>query len=226
MRNRLLHRLRILGLLSSLPFGSIAWQSRAASNSQNVYLPVIAVPAPVHFERIMPLRTFGNITYAEGEVVNDTTHPLYNLSLEATFISGSNPEQITTIAITAFPATLPGQRNAFRTEAVEDTSTSWNILHADAKRWDTTSPQDYRAVTIVSAQRCADTEFYLCVELKNDYPRTLQNITMLLGDPIYPYGYEWGTFAEPLAPRHLASIAYKSPIDQISISLIGLHPHG
>jgi hypothetical protein len=208
MRNRLPLRLHILGLLSSLLLGSIAWQSQAAPNNQNVYLPLIAVPPPVHFERIMPLRTHLNDSYAEGEVVSDTIRPLYDLAIEATFISGSEPKQTTTTtAVTAFPATLPGHRNAFRTDFVTDTSTSWFILRADAKRWEITSPRDYRAITIVTVQPCAEAVRLLCVELKNDYPRTLQKITILLGDPIYPYGYEWGTFADSLVSQ--ASRVYR-----------------
>lgn len=195
-----MHRIRIVCLLCSLILSSIAWQSHAASTSQNVYLPLIAVPPQVHLEHIVSLTNRGNLSYAEGEVINDTNHPLYNVTIEATFMTNGDTKQIaTTTAITAFPATLPGQRNAFQTDQFGGNGTIWSFLHADITSWKLTSDHDYRAVTVIRKEPCAE-GFYWCIELRNDYSRTLKDITILLGYPIDDYEYHWQKMSEPLAP--------------------------
>jgi hypothetical protein len=113
---RRLHTISFCALLVALLCAS---SSRAApaqlgcSQPNCIYLPAVFVPPPAHVTAVYFTRDRPGNILAQGEVINTTANPLYDVVVEARLYDETNQLIRTISGTTVLSATLPGQVSPF-----------------------------------------------------------------------------------------------------------------
>jgi hypothetical protein len=167
--------LSLLLILGSKP----AYAGASCLTPYCYYLPLIRSPLPVQIIQIETYNWFGEVLRFQGEVMNVSATPVYEVEVEISAYDSSNQLVGTVSGPTVLTTTLPGQLNLF--DFISDIpSGSYNLV-AEITNFTLANTQVYIAPTIVmtDVQIGFDTTS-VNVEIRNDMEFALTNVQGLV----------------------------------------------
>jgi hypothetical protein len=184
---RRLHTIWLCTLLVALlcaTSGRAAPAQSGCSQPACIYLPAVFVPPPAHVTEVYFTRDRSGNILAQGEVINTTANPLYDVVVEARLYDETNQLIRTVSGTTVLSATLPGQVSPF------NFYTGLSIgeppyaarIEASIIEWNESSPQTYRPATVVQVRTetdIPDVSVKVYADIRNDESVSLTNVRVV-----------------------------------------------
>jgi hypothetical protein len=149
-----------------------------------VYLPAVFVPPPAQVTSVDFTRDRAGDILVQGEVVNMTASPLYDVVVEARLYDQTNQLIDISSGTTVLSATLPGQVNPFNfyTDLSSHQPPFAARVEAQVSGWNQSSVKTYRPATILQVRTepgLPSVSVTVHADIRNDESVPLTNVQVI-----------------------------------------------
>jgi hypothetical protein len=201
----------------------------SATQSKPVYLPIVSKPPPVYIAAVAPASYRDGTLAVQGEVVNFTNTPVYDVMIEGRFYDANGQLRYTVTGTTILTATLRGQLNPFELTAGRASSYP-TPFRSEARiiSWRQGSDEGYRPATVISIRTqpsyiSAILDIY--IDIRNDEGTPLTEVRVSAWSLGQSSGFTSVTLDDPLMPGETRTvrsfIAYCTPECPINVAAQG-----